>query len=355
MVAVEHILGLMQPAKLVTAALAVDHQLVTAAAAAAVAAAPTLLAELSLRKPQVQKVWIEALKREDGAWQIRANIGALRNEVFDSLLGDDLPSDLLEHLVSSPIGNVLDYPRRADVWRALPDRCRNVCLPSTAKAWIRSLPDRVFQAEYLDPEYELAIFLASPPMLQEMTAALQRLAFKDVLNVFTGNSQLPDALLTEVFATFYQSNRHPSGEEFDRIARLVAPRHWRNLTRSLLRRYGLTDDLRGFFSICADHLGLLGIEYGIGFSCHQRASFTTFLSKPPANFIPQARWMARFGLEPVAIPAQLDVSGTGKRQWDAAIRKIRNGNAVRAPALIAAMCGDYPLNNRLDYLAQEYR
>ena len=352
--AVEHILGLMKPADLVTAAFAVDDQIVTAAAAAAVASAPMLLAELSLRKPKVQKVWIEALKREDGAWRIRTNVVALRNEVFDSLLGNELASDLLEHLVSSPLGNVLDYPRRADVWRALPDRCRNVCLASTAEAWARSLPDRVFHAEYLAPEYELSIVLASPKMRQEMKTALEHLAFDDVLNVFTRNAQLPDALLTEVFATFYGSNRHPSGEEFARAARLVTARDWRHFTRSLFKRYGLTDDLRGFYHICADHLDLWDrVRHRLRrpstnelHSLFVETACELYASGPLDGEI----W-ARAG----GNPAQLDVSGTGKRQWDAAIRKIRNGNQVRAPSLIDAMRADYPLNNRLDYLAKEYR
>ena len=352
--AVEHILGLMEPARRVAAALVVDDQIVTAAAAAAVASAPMLLAELSLRKPQVQKVWIEALKRENSAWRIRTNVVALRNEVFDSFLGDELASDLIEHLVSSPLGNVLDYPRRADIWRALPDRCRNVCLTSTAEAWARSLPDRVFHAEYLAPEYELSIVLASPKMRQEMRTALERLAFDDVLNVFTGNAQLPDALFTDVFAAFYGSNRHPSSEEFARAARFVTARDWRHFTRSLLKRYGLTDDLRGFFHICTNHLDLW-----------DRVRHR--LRRPSTNdlhdlFVETACELYPSGPMDTEIwgraggnPSQLDISGTGKRQWDAAIWKIRNGNRVRASSLIAAMRADYPLNNRLDYLAKEYR
>ena len=203
--AVKHILRLMKPAELVTSALAVDDQIVTSAAGAAVAAAPMLLADLSLANPQVQKVWTEALKREDGAWQIRPNVGVLRNDVFDSLLRDELAPALLKRLVLSPLGNALEYPRRADVWRALPDRCRDVCLASTAEAWARSLPDRISQADYLDPEHELAIALASQKMQQEMKATLERLAFDDVLNVFTGNARLPEALFMEVFVTFYRS------------------------------------------------------------------------------------------------------------------------------------------------------
>ena len=218
--AVQYILELMEPAELLTAALAVDDPIVTSAAAAAVASAPALLASRSLRKPRVQKVWIEALSREDGAWRIRPNFDALRNAVFDTFLDDGLTLDLLARLVSSPLGNALDYPRRADVWRALPSRCREQCLAATAKAWAGSLPDCVSQAGYLDPEHDLAIELASPKMSQTMRTALERLAFEEAINVFSGNAQLTDMFFMDVFESFYQSNRHPSAEEIHRAADL---------------------------------------------------------------------------------------------------------------------------------------
>ena len=352
--AVEQILELMKPAELVTSALAVDDQIVTFAAGAAVAAAPMLLADLSLANPQVQKVWTEALKREDGAWQIRPNVGALRNDVFDSLLRDELAPDLLKRLVLSPLGNALEYRRRADVWRALPDRCRDVCLASTAEAWARSLPNRVSQADYLDPEHELAIALASQKMQQKMKATMERLAFDDVLNVFIGNAHLPEAFFLEVFATFYRSNRHPSGEELDRAARLVAVRDWRNLTRSLFGDYGMTGDLRGFFHICADHLDLWDrIWHGI--SRPSTSELDNLFVETASELYPSGPMDSEIWARAGGDPSQLDVSGTGRRQWDTAIRKIRNGNQVRAKSLIAVMLSDYPLNDRLNYLAKEYR
>ena len=352
--AIEHILGLMKPDRLVTAALTVDDQIVTSAAAAAVASAPTLLAGLSLHKPKVQKVWIEALKLDGEAWRIRSNVGPLRDEVFDSLLRDQLESDLLEHLVSSPLGNALDYPLRADVWRALPDRSRDVCLASTAEAWARSLPDRVSQADYLDPEHELAITLASPKMLKEMKSALERLAFEDVLNVFTENAHLPNTLFAEVFATYYRPDRRPSGEELDRTARLLAARGWRDLTRSLWRRYGMLDDWRGFFRICADHLDLWDRVWH-GISRPSTSELDDLFVETACELYPLGPMDSEIWARAGGNPSQLDGSGTGQRQWDAAIRKIRNGNQVRAASLIAAMSDDYPSNNRLNYLAKEHR
>ena len=351
--AIKHILGLMQPHMLVTAALALDDQIVISAAATAVASSPTLLADLSLRNRQVLKVWIEALKYNGEAWRIRSNVNALRNEVFDSFLCGELPSNLLEHLVSSPLGTLLDYPRRADVWQALPGRNKGTCLDSTAIAWTRALPDRVSQADYLAPEQELAFALASPKMRQSMRTALERLSLQEILNVFEGNAHLSEALFTEVFTTCYQSDQSASCEDLARTAKLVATKDWRNLTRSLWKRYGMADNLRSFFRICAEHLDLWDRVL------HD-------ISQPSTNelddlFVASACELYPFGPMDNEVwaraggdPSQLDTSRSGQRQWRSAIREIRNGNQVCAASLIAAMRDDYPLNDRLNYLAKEY-
>ena len=352
--AVKHILGLMKPNMLVTAALTVDDQIVMSAVAAAVASSPKLLAKLSLRERQVQKIWIEALKRSSKAWRIGSNVDALRNEVFDSLLSGELASNLLEHLVSSPLGNILDYPRRAEVWQALLDRNRNACLDSTAKAWIKSLPDRVSQADYFEPEQELALTLASSKMRQAMSLALGRLPFQEMLNVFTGNAHLPDELFGEVFATYYQPDRHPSREELNRTAQLVATRGWINLTRSLWNRYGMTDDLREFFHICADHLDLWD-RVSNRLSHPSTSELDGLFVETACELYPLGPMDNEIWVRAGGKPSQLDTSGTGQRQWGSAIQKIRNGNQVRAASLIAEMRGDYPRNERLNYLAEEYQ
>ena len=352
--AVKHILELMKPDNLVTAALAVDDQIVMSAAAAAVASSPKLLVKLSLCERKVQKIWIEALKCSSNAWRIRSNVNALRNAVFDSLLNGKLASNLLKHLVSSPLGNILDYPRRAEVWQMLSDRNRNACLDSTADAWIKSLPDRVSQADYFEPEQELALALASTKMRQAMRTALESLPFEETLNVFAGNANLPEALFREIFATYYRSDRHPSSKELDRTARLVARRDWINLTRNLWSRYGMTDDLRGFFHSCAHHLELWDrISHGI--SRPSTSEFDSLLVETACELYPLGPMDNEIWTQAGGNPSQLDTSGTGQQQWGSAIRKIRNGNQVRAESLIAAMRDNYPKNKKLNYLTEEYQ
>lgn len=352
--AIRHILGLMEPIELVRASLAVDNPIATSAAAAAVVSEPTILEGHSIRDPRLQAIWAEALKSDSGAWQIRHDIQDLRSEVFDCVLAGTLNSGLITCLVSSPLTNALDYPRRGRIWSMLPDTCREELLYSTAEAWVRSLPNRVAEAAYITPEHELALALASPKMREHMTGALQRLTFKDVHDVFSGNPNLPEALLTEVFPTIYQPDKPPPIEEIKRSAELVASRDWGDLTRDLMHRYGVTAELREFFQICATHLGLWDqIQHRI--RQPTQTELYKVLVETACQLYPSGPMDSEIWTRAGGNPAKLDDSGTGQQRWEAAMRKVRFGNKVRAADLISTMREDYPLNERLTYLEQKCR
>lgn len=349
--AVKHIVGIMSPAVLLTAALTVNERIVTSAAAAEVALAPQLLAEFPISEPLLQQVWVEALKLKKGAWKIKPNVDTLRGEVFDTFMRNQLAPDLLEHLVSSPLGNALDYPRRADLWRMLPDRCRILCLSSTADAWAKSLPDRVSRSGYLDLERELGIALGSPTMAPKMRSALEHLAFQDVLRVFKGNDQLPETLFGHILEFFYRS-KQLSGKELSGAARLVVDRDWRNLTCSFLKQHGMAENLRSFFQICARHLALWDrIKHGI--VQRSNSELHDLLVETACELYPTGPMDSEIWVRAGGDLSQLDVSGTGLQQWHAAIRKTRKGNQVSATRLISLMYEDYPMNARLEYLSKE--
>ena len=114
----------------------------------------------------------------------------------------------------------------------------------------------------------------------------------------------------------------------------------------------MTDDLRGFFHICADHLHFWDrVRHGIG-----RPSTNEihgFFIETASQLYPSGPMHDEIWTRAGGNPSQLNLSGTGRRQWDAAIRIIRNGNQVRPASLITAMRDDYPFNDRLEYLAKE--
>ena len=116
----------------------------------------------------------------------------------------------------------------------------------------------------------------------------------------------------------------------------------------------MTDDLRGFFRICADHLDWWDrIWHRI--SRPSASELDNLFVETASELYPRGPMDSEIWARAGGNPSQLDSSGTGRQQWGAAIRKIRNGNQVRAASLITVMRDDYPLNSRLDYLAEEYR
>ena len=350
--AVEHVLEQMEPSELLSTILVVDDPLVTSAAAAAIVSEPGLLGAHSLEEPRIQRIWAEALNRDKEAWQIRRNTEALRKEIFDYLLAGTLDPALVTAVASSPLGNALDYPRRAEIWCTLPNSCRDTFLSTTASAWIRSLSGRVSEAAYIVPEPELAMTLVSPMMREDMTEALQRLSFKEVLDVFAGNPGLPESLFSLIFGSLYQPDESLSTDEVERTARFVASRDWCSFTRNLMDRYGVTHRLRHYFQICANHLGIWDrVQHGI--SKPSRTELYNLLVETACDLYPSGPMDSEIWALAGGNTSKLDVSGTGQLQWEAAIRKVRYGSKVRTGDLIAAMRGDYPLNNRLAYLEKE--
>ena len=115
----------------------------------------------------------------------------------------------------------------------------------------------------------------------------------------------------------------------------------------------MADNLRSFFHICAEHLGLWDrVLHDISQPSTSEIDdlfVETGCELYPSGPMDNEVW-ARAGGD----PSQLDTSGTGQRQWRSAIREIRNGNQMCAASLIAKMRDDYPLNDRLNYLAKEY-
>ena len=205
--AVKHVLEQIEPSELLSATLAVNDPLVTAAAAAAVVSEPRILGVHSLRQPRIQAIWIEALTLDKVAWEIQLDTESFRNDVFDLLLDGVLTPTLVTILASSPLGNALDYPRRAAIWCALPDSCRDTFLSNTASAWIRSLPKNVSDTAYIVPEPELALALASPMMREHMAKVLQQLPFKKNARCLYGKFLPTRIVLCSTFRNIVSTTR----------------------------------------------------------------------------------------------------------------------------------------------------
>ena len=292
------------------------------------------------------------MKLDSDAWKIRQDVHALRNEVFDCLLEGKLASSLFERLLESPLVNALEYPRRSSVWPVLPQTCRQAVERATGEAWIQALPDNASCESFLRPEEHLAMVLAGPEMETHMGTALRTLSFNQLLNAFVGNEYFRESLLQQVFSTFYDPDYPPTGHETKRLGRLVASRGWRGFSRFVMKHYGVGKGLREFFEICAEHLEVWD-KWRHGISEPTRTELYDLLAKTASELYPSGPMESEIWSRAGGNPSKLDMSGSGQRQWEEAIRKIRYGSRVRAEKLILEMREDYPLNEQLTYLEKQ--
>ena len=348
--AVNHIIGRLSPTERVSAALNIGDPLVASAASAAVAADPHLLAELPLGDARVQEIWSQALKLDRKAWRVALNTGALRERVFSGLVDGEMSPSLIQTLVDTPLGNLLDYSRRADIWAVIPTPSKSICLRATATAWIRSLPDRAGNPGYLEPERQLATAIASLALLPDLEHAILDLGFDDVLTMFAANPDLPATLFGQALNAFCASVTDSSKEHARRAARLVAARDWSQLTREVWRNHANAPNLRVFFEICADHLDYWDrILHGI--DRPTREDLHRLLVDVVCELYPRGPMDAEIWTRAGGSPSKLDILGSGEQQWSAAVQKIRYGDRITASDLIAKMLEDYPRNDKLQYLA----
>ena len=347
--AIKHVLSEMKPEETIEAALQISDKKVLSAAADAVVTDPVRLDKYSLRVPQLRALWQKALTLDGEAWKIRQDVRALREEMFDCLLEGELEVNLLTKLEGSPLVNALDYSRRSALWPALPPTSKSAVERSTGEAWIQALPGNVSSATFLRPEEELSVVLGGPQLEQPITTVLEAMSFSQVLDVLAGNEYLRESLLRGVFSKLYNPMSPPGADEMQRLGRLVSARGWRSFSRYVMKEYGVQGGLLEFFEICADHLDFWD-RWRHGISEPTRKQLYDLFVKTACELYPTGPMDAEIWYRAGGNPSKLDMSGSGQRRWEEAVRKIRYGNRVRTENLILQMREDYPLNEKLEYL-----
>ena len=205
--------------------------------------------------PRLQEIWAEALDLDHDAWRVSRDAGALQRRVFECLLDGGLSSALLNRLVRTPLGNLLDYPRRVRGLARASSQLQGD-LPARDSASLGRVRSPIAPPAHniSSPNPELAAAIASSSILPNLALSLQSLEFAQLLHVFAGNPELPDTLFEQPVHAACSSVTRLTAEEAGRAGRLVAARGWRGLTRRIWERHRGNEELRRFFEVCADHL-----------------------------------------------------------------------------------------------------
>jgi hypothetical protein len=331
------------------AALATADPRVLAIAGEKVAQEPSLLRDCDFRDLPVQQVWAQALTLNAEAWQGPDHPWQAFTIVIDNLL-DGKPANLslINALSSSPVADLSDYARRADVWGRVAGTARDNLLRATAAGWLKRVasaavpyaPDRELESVLLDGD---VVDRALRPLLQTDLGAAVRII--SALPAYTETRF--ERLLGELAA----SRRAISISDAETLGRLMLERHWRRAVDDTIYhvRAG-RDDLKPALRICHSMVEIL-TRWSLGLSPISRDEKWQVLEELAANLYPNGPDDSELWSRALGENADLQRYGSGRSRWRDAITQMRRGKGPRLSALLSEMSRDFPLNDGIRYLA----
>jgi hypothetical protein len=315
-----------------------------------------LCADLAAAHPQIlfnilcdditeQKVWGAAIGKNSSLWNAPSNAIGVRDNVLAQLAeGRPVDIGLLEALAQTPLADLNTTPERARLWSLLPVSQRDHYLHATATGWLAVASKG---AVVTPPEalLESAIIASSSlrSVLERSSVTIDAcLAIVSALPSFS----------EEVFITWLSSlvrdARILSHKDSERLGTLVVSRRWEYTAKYLSNQ--LADhrpDLMPGLRLCADLLSFY-TRWKLGISKPSTAEKWKAFEEEACELYPSGpdsgELWSRAGGKNSDLPGG---SQSGAARWHNALNSIRYGSRPNARELLAIMCKDFPLNEKL--------
>jgi hypothetical protein len=316
-----------------------------------VARKPQLLKDVDFSTLPAQQLWAQALAANAEAWRGPADSQRSFNSIVDKHLdGGSVDLELITALAKSPLADLSDCARRAEVWLRFADPIRANLLKATARGWL----DRASKGDIAhapDPQLEAAILVGD-----RLDSTLQALVPTGVDTVARIVSVLPgidEHRFLRWLAIWAATQRSlPSGDA-EVLGSLILNRRWRRTVDELVRlaRMG-RNDVKPALRVCHDMIGIW-TRWMLELSAVSGEEKWAVLEELAADLYPTGPdhneiWGRAGGRD-----ADLQSFGNGRSRWRNAIGQMRRGRGPRAAQLLDEMRRDFPQNDQVRYLASD--
>lgn len=340
-------------AELVAIALEREDPLTLVLAADAAARQPILLRALDVSNPRWRALWTRALsksgKAADGPADAVATLTRLLDGTIDGAISDP---ELLTALSVTPLANVATYPRRAELWSALPSAARTGFLQTSADGWVSAIESGYDVA----CDDELALAIKTPARLDP---ALDRLAAHPDRGslVFRALPALEEHRFRSWFQRVLQMNRGLNTGEATTLGRLIASRNWEDAARELAD--AIIDrgrqDLRPAIDYVVELIGIIRRyeldELGNSIPVAAKWSIVEEIALELYGYGPGdgALWQRAGGKE-----SDIPKLETGRASWRKVLGDAQKGKGdIDIGKLLKRMSDDYPHHRMLQKLRSD--
>lgn len=341
-------MGRATPTQALAIALEVADGRVLRVAAEEVARKPELLKDANFRDASVQDVWARALAVNADAWQGPADPQQAFTAVIDNLIeGRPANGDLIAALSSSPVADLSDFLRRAEVWHRVSSTARNNLLKATAAGWLKRA---AAAAVPYAPDRELESILLAGDALDRVLLHSEVGAAVRIVSVL---SRYDDTRFLRWLVSPAASRHAFSAADAEALGRLVLDRRWQRAVDEMVHgvRAG-RDDLKPALRICHAMIGLI-TRWLLGVSSASYEEKWQALVDVAARLYPSGPDHDELWNRAGGQHADLQSVGSGRARWRDAIGQIRRGKGPRAARLLREMLRDYQNNDDLRYLAAD--
>nr|WP_246716979.1 effector-associated domain EAD1-containing protein [Aureimonas phyllosphaerae] len=341
------------PQQILSAALRHDNETLTGMGAKEAAAQPALLKSLDPGDPRWLSLWSLVLQANQEAWQGPAHPRRVMDRLLTELSQGGDAHGLIDLLATTPLADVLWFPRRAELWRHLPGTARADYLAATADAWVAAVGNGDDSGML---EEELAAAVATPGRIEPLLEhALSRPEIG--CTAFRALPRLREGEFRNWFGRLVDRGGQVDRESANGLGRLVASRGWRSAAVDIADAVHdrSRDDLRPALSYIKDLLGfltrwrlnILGESPGVSdkWRILEEVAFELYGYGPGADSL----WTRAGGKE-----ADIPKADTGREAWRIVISAAERGRgAIDVDRLIEVMSWDNPHNWALNRMKSD--
>ena len=304
--------------------------------------------------PPWQQILFYALSSTPAIWHALPNRQTLVNALLDQLLaGKTADNDLLAVIAQNPEASLVDYPQRRKIWPKLPHSVCDDFANATADGWITRYREAPGFEQDVETVLQRLVFYT--PRIHRLLDVTAPNAVTVGLSVFSNAAVLREENFREWLKQITRRNATISEEESRKLGRLIAGKQWRkaaddlsNLKRD--RQFGPA--LRECFSLF-DRLTRLFLGFYIADDAPTPADFWDAFLETATRLYPKGPDDQNVWKRASGDLSDLDLRGSGKDQWVAAIDKLRHGGGrgISAASLLNTMQKDFHRNEELKSLA----
>lgn len=329
------------PAQLLEIALDVEEPRLMLIAAERVAEYPKLLSDVNVAEARIQELWLKALEINTAAWNGPREPRQAFFCLLQSLLeGRSANRRLINALSTTPLADLSEYPRVAEVWGRVHEPALENLLRATSLSWIKHAAG----GRISTPDARLQTFMLAD---SELYRILERLSPSGVcIQIMTTLTQFSEPRLIRWLDVWSRERNVLLKSEAEALGQLILRRNWDKAADKLFRLRSSRSDVRPALQLCAGLLGTID-RWRMCFSSRSAQDDWDCLEAVAVDLYPEGPDHDELWSRAGGRNADLQHGGSGRSRWHHALAQIKNGKGPQVRNLLREIRREYSSNELL--------